>query len=314
MVKVGRINKLVRGVRVTVKFQNFRMTDKSTMLSVATNCPETIFKMACDLLLKVKMEEKVRLIGLSVKDFTDKIEVKPERKPIVELFSEKNQTISTSARESKMEPVKVEITESKPPEKMAVENLEKELDDLEALWFEKLDANEDSRVLSNTTNQQHISPEVIAVANPELVNFYLDNPNPFSRAELSKKPRDQSNANSGPSSKLKLSMSKKITRVLTIEEQFRNTMAAGSTIVSKEFSDNSEPITPTTKMPEMMVCPICNKNVSTYGFLSRFNKHIDECLLPKKSRSTVGISEDSDKKEPKKAATKGLIGFFGSKK
>lgn len=169
--KIERINKLARGVRVTVKFQNFKLTDKSTMLSSPTNCPDLIFKTACELLYKVKLDEKVRLIGLSVKDFVDNA----NKKSIIDLFPEKSK-VSNKADSIPQERKSDKTKTEKQNGRMSTEELEKELDDLEAVWFEKLDGqegSEENKVLVNTTNLPVKTEKTTVVENEDMNNpFY----------------------------------------------------------------------------------------------------------------------------------------------
>lgn len=325
--QLGRVSKKARGVRITVKFQNFRLTDKSAMLTEAAADPDTIFKTACELFTKVKIEESIRLVGVSVKDLVgvNSGTRKSENKAIDSFFSSKTgNNVPGNKSESNCSPDKAESTpplEQKltcDPPRMSEEDLERELDDLEAMMTEKLDQNEEK---SNASAIKFQSEEKPLKDISDRMNISKGSALPQSFQDRSSFTGVRSNPLSSiPNRSNQVSGSKKPKfRVITLEEQFRSTLAGGA-LSSRDQSDMSETNTPRNRLPDLMHCPICNQEINTYGFVSRLNKHIDECLIPKKSKcpdDSSNLPEETPGKEPKKAAAKqvrGLQGFFSSKK
>ena len=322
--KLIKIKKKSRGIRITVKFQNFRLTDKSIMLTEASSDPDIIFRTACELFNKVKIEESIRLVGVSVKDLVGEntITSKPDIKPIDSFFSNhrkndareqinKSKDDLSPDKVSDMNVSSINAKDGLP--RFSEEDLEKELDDLEAIMTERLDTDQDRSIASNRNTLLEVSllKDVSDRANLSMGSIAPRNThtNPI--------PNRKSDQPSIKSSRPISSSKKSKPRVMTLHEQFRNTLA-GNAISSKDPSDASETNTPKARVPELMHCPICNKEISTYGFLSRLNKHIDECLIPKKSRPLVDpsvVEIETPMKEAKKASrkqVKGLDGFFSS--
>ena len=240
--KLKSQGKVSRHVGVKIKFNDFRVVEKSSQAIHAMEDAEGVFERCSDLFSKVKIVEAVRLVGVCLSDLslkgdhkedasrTEKAQVVPLTNYFRKSDGEKEEALGVEKGELSRDKIDIENGGIVNLDKVVVdEEIMKEIEEMERQMNEPLDEEN-----SNDTNikSDQMSTGLVRI--------------------------DRKN---------------KGEKCISLEDE--KDRKGGQTDVTKQLDGNDRE---KGMLGEYYMCPVCHQSINIKHHLSLLNKHIDMCL------------------------------------